>query len=98
MEQISQLEASLDRHRNSIEEHQDAISKLELQLDRLRNIELESLRRRRARVEAEARRLRDEEAELTQEAIDVDQWDESLTQSRASRSSLAPNFPILSSP
>ncbi|CAE6431837.1 hypothetical protein ACGC1H_001365 [Rhizoctonia solani] len=98
MKHISQLEASLVRHRNSIEEHQDAISKLELQLDRLRNIELESLRRRRARVEAEAKRLRDEEDELTQEAIDVDQWDESLTQSRAGRSSLAPDFPILSSP
>ncbi|CUA73798.1 Golgin subfamily A member 3 [Rhizoctonia solani] len=96
--QIGQLEASLVLHRNSIEEHQDAMSKLELQLDRLRNIELESLRRRRARVEAEAKRLRDEEAELTQEAIDVDQWDESLTQSRAERSSLAPNFPIPSSP
>ncbi|CAE6469684.1 unnamed protein product [Rhizoctonia solani] len=98
MKHIDQLEASLVRHRNSIEEHQDAISKLELQLDKLRNIELESLRRRRARVEAEAKRLRDEEDELTQEAIDVDQWDESLTQSRAGRSSLAPDFPILSSP
>ncbi|KAJ1310963.1 hypothetical protein OPQ81_009474 [Rhizoctonia solani] len=97
-EEINQLEASLGRYRSSIEEHQDVISKLELQLDRLRNIELESLRRRRARVEAEAKRLRDEEAELTQEAIDVDQWDESLTQSRAGRSSLAPSFPISSSP
>lgn len=98
VEQIDQLEASLSQHRVSIEEHQDTISKLELQLDRLRTIELESLRRRRARVEAEAKRLRDEEAELTQEAIDVDQWDESLTQSRAGRSSLAPSFSILSSP
>ncbi|KAG8691634.1 hypothetical protein FRC11_014011 [Ceratobasidium sp. 423] len=75
VERIDELEADLVRYRNSVEEHQDVISKLELQLDRLRSIELESLRKRRARVEAEAKRLRDEEAELTQEAIDVDQWD-----------------------
>ncbi|KAH7344514.1 hypothetical protein B0J17DRAFT_4251 [Rhizoctonia solani] len=98
MKQIDQLEKSLVQYRNSVEEHQDVISKLELQLERLRSIELESLRRRRARVDAEAKRLRDEEAELTQEAIDVDQWDESLTQSRIGRSSLAPTLPILSSP
>ncbi|CAE6470203.1 unnamed protein product [Rhizoctonia solani] len=98
VERIDELEADLVLHRNSIEEHQDVISKLELQLDRLRRIELESLRKRRAKVEAEAKRLRDEEAELTQEAIDVDQWDESLTQSRAARSSLAPSFAIQSSP
>ncbi|CAE6425044.1 unnamed protein product [Rhizoctonia solani] len=96
--QIDQLQTSIAQYRNSVEEHQDVISKLELQLERLRNIELESLRRRRARVDAEAKRLRDEEAELTQEAIDVDQWDESLTQSRIGRSSLAPTLPMLSSP
>ncbi|KAG9078638.1 hypothetical protein FRC06_008268 [Ceratobasidium sp. 370] len=95
---IGELEADLAKHKDSIEEHQDMISKLELQLDRLRNIELESLRRRRARIAAEAKRLRDEEADLTRETIDVDQWDEGLTQSRAARSSLAPSRGIPSSP
>ncbi|CCO27258.1 hypothetical protein BN14_01294 [Rhizoctonia solani AG-1 IB] len=98
MEQIRRLKTSLTQHKNSIEEHQDAISKLELQLDSLRQHKVESLRKRRARVEAEAKRLQDEEAELTQEAIDVDQWDESISQSRAGRSSLAPSFAIPSSP
>ncbi|CAE6420084.1 unnamed protein product [Rhizoctonia solani] len=98
IEQIDQLKASLTQHKNSIEEHQDVISKLELQLDNLRQHKIESLRKRRAKVEAEAKRLQDEEAELTQEAIDVDHWDESLSQSRAARSSLAPSFAIMSSP
>ncbi|QRV90735.1 Golgin subfamily A member 3 [Ceratobasidium sp. AG-Ba] len=88
---IAELKSDLSKHKNSIEDHQDMISKLELQLEKLRNIELESLRRRRARIEAEAKRLRDEEADLTRETIDVDQWDEGLSQSRAARSSLAPS-------
>ncbi|KAG8745370.1 hypothetical protein FRC10_008229 [Ceratobasidium sp. 414] len=95
---IGELEADLTKHKDSIEEHQDTISKLELQLDKLRNIELESLRRRRARIDAEAKRLRDEEADLTRETIDVDQWDEGLTQSRVARSSLAPSRGVTSSP
>ncbi|KAF8761944.1 hypothetical protein RHS01_00484 [Rhizoctonia solani] len=98
IQEINRLKADLVHHKNSIEEHQDVISKLELQLDSLRNHKIESLRKRRARVEAEAKRLKDEEAELTQEAIDVDQWDETLSQSRAARSSLAPSFAIMSSP
>ncbi|KAF8609794.1 hypothetical protein BDV93DRAFT_518549 [Ceratobasidium sp. AG-I] len=95
---IGELKADLVRHKDSLEEHQDAMSKLELQLDKLRSIELESLRRRRARIEAEAKRLRDEEEDLTRETIDVDQWDEGLSQSRAARSSIAPSWAIPSSP
>ncbi|QRV75925.1 Golgin subfamily A member 3 [Ceratobasidium sp. AG-Ba] len=95
---IAELKSDLSKHKNSIEDHQDMISKLELQLEKLRNIELESLRRRRARIEAEAKRLRDEEADLTRETIDVDQWDEGLSQSRAARSSLAPSWVAPSSP
>lgn len=95
---IEELDTSLAQYKDSLEEHQDLISKLELQLDRLKSIELESLRKRRARFEAEAKRLRDEEAELTQETIDVDQWDESLSQSRIARPSLAPSFKMFSSP
>ncbi|KAG9125445.1 hypothetical protein FRC07_007582, partial [Ceratobasidium sp. 392] len=72
---IGELKADLVKHKDALEEHQDVISKLELQLDRLREIELQSLRRRRARIEAEAKRLRDEEDDLTRETIDVDQWD-----------------------
>lgn len=75
---IGELTADLMWHKDSLEEHQDAISKLELQLERLRNIELASLRKRRARIEAEAKRLRDEEDDLTRETIDVDQWDVSV--------------------
>ncbi|KAG9094558.1 hypothetical protein FS749_012224 [Ceratobasidium sp. UAMH 11750] len=95
---IGELKADLAKHKESIEEHQDVISKLGLQLERLRDIEVESLRRRRARIAAEAKRLRDEEEDLTREAIDVDQWDEGLSQSRAARSSLAPSRGITSSP
>jgi len=95
---IRELQADLIKHKDSLEEHQDVISKLELQLEKLRSIELESLRKRRARIEAEAKRLRDEEEDLTRETIDVDQWDESLSQSRAARSSIAPSWAIPSSP
>lgn len=79
MKHIRELEVDLIKHKDSLEEHQDAISKLELQLEKLRSIELESLRKRRARIEAEAKRLRDEEEDLTRETIDVDQWDVSMS-------------------
>ncbi|KAG8696216.1 hypothetical protein FRC09_008651 [Ceratobasidium sp. 395] len=95
---IGELKSDLAKHKEAIEEHQDVISKLELQLERLRDIEHESLRRRRARIQAEAKRLRDEEADLTRETIDVDQWDEGLSQSRAARASLAPSWGVSPSP
>ncbi|KAG8762827.1 hypothetical protein FRC12_008827 [Ceratobasidium sp. 428] len=95
---IGELKTDLAKHKEAIEEHQDVISKLELQLERLRDIEHESLRRRRARIQAEAKRLRDEEADLTRETIDVDQWDEGLSQSRAARASLAPSWGVSPSP